>query len=100
MPELRSEVGKLTRSSVKRLITEMLGGSEELFQRLWKVRNAIVAHGGQAVTADVLHDVVELKLDAIELSFKSLRIAMGMSADGPPMPSPTVMITDAFLGAE
>lgn len=99
-PNCGAEVGTLTRSSVKSLITKTLGGSEELFQRLWKVRNAIVAHGGQAVTADVLHDVVELKLDAIELGFKSLRIAMGMPVDGPPMPSPTVMITDAFLGAE
>jgi hypothetical protein len=99
-PNCGAEVSKLTRSSVKSLVIKTLGGSEELFQRLWGARNAIVAHGGQAVTADVLHDVVELKLDAIDLVFKSLRIAMGMPIDGLPRPSPMVMITDTFLGAE
>jgi hypothetical protein len=99
-PKCGAEVDKLTRSSVKSLVTERLGGSEELFRRLWKARNAIVAHGGQAVTADVLYDVVELKLDAIDLAFKGLKIALDMSIDGSPKPSPAVMITDAFLGAE
>jgi hypothetical protein len=95
-----AEVSKLTRSSVKSLVVETLGESDELFQRLWKVRNAIVAHGGQAVTANVLADVVELKLEAIPLVFRGLKIAMGIPQDGPPNPSPMVMITDTFLVAE
>jgi hypothetical protein len=95
-----AETGKLTRSSVKTLVVEKLGADPKLFWRLWKARNTIVAHGSQAVTADVLLDVVDLKFDAIKLAFSGLKLALGLPIEGPPMPSQMQMMTDAFLGAE
>lgn len=99
-PHCQAPLGTLSRSSVRALVVSVLGGSRARFNRLWKLRNAIVAHGNKPVTADVLHDVVEMKLDAIRLAFKAMRLALGLPPDGPPQPSPIIMITDTFFGAE
>ena len=82
------------------LITSKLDGTEDKFRRLWKVRNAITAHGDDPVTADVLQDVVELKFDAVDFAFKGIKLALGLPVDGPPKPSQLFLITDAFLDAE
>lgn len=99
-PSCGADLGRLTRSSVKALVTDILGGTDDQFNRLWKLRNSIVAHGGQPVIADVLHELVEMKLDAVALAFKAMRLAFGLSPDGAPQPSHIVMATDTFFGAE
>ena len=99
-PYCGAELGKRTTSSVKMLVTSKLDGTEDKFRRLWKVRNAITAHGDEPVTADVLQDVVELKFDAVDFAFKGIKLALGLPVDGPPKPSQLFLITDAFLDAE
>jgi hypothetical protein len=99
-PNCGTEVGKLTRSSVKKLIVQNLGYNNKQFDRLWHIRNEIIAHGNKTVTADVINDVVEFKFDAIDLVYKGLKLAIGIPVGGPPHPHPSVMATDIFLGAE
>jgi hypothetical protein len=99
-PHCGAEIGRRATAPVKSLVVDLLGCSSEVFGRMWKARNAIVVHGGQPVTARVLHDIVELKLEAIRLVFKALRLAMDFEPDGSPHPSPALMMTDPFLGAD
>lgn len=99
-PQCQAETGKRTTASVKRLVVEVLGGTPELFKRLWDARNAVVAHGSRSVTADVLLEVVELRFDAIQLVFKALATALNLSPKTAPRPSPIVMVADPFLSAE
>jgi uncharacterized Zn finger protein (UPF0148 family) len=84
-------------SQVRELIVEKLNGKPELFDRLWKARNAIVAHGNQSITADVLVSLTELKFEAINLAFKSLKLHMGIPFEEKPLPNSSIFITDAFM---
>jgi hypothetical protein len=94
------ELGRRTTHSLKHLVTDVLGASPELFHALWSTRNAVVAHGGRAVTADVLREVVRLRLEAIRLVFRSVALALGLPAGIEPEPAPIVFFEDPFLHAQ
>jgi len=99
-PKCGEEIGKRTTNSLRRLLTDTLRASDNLFDRLWSTRNAVVAHGGRAVTAEVLQQVVELRLEAIQLVFQALGLALQLPPDAVPRPAQIVMFTDPFLNAE
>jgi len=84
-------------SLTRELIVSRLGVSPELFERLWKARNAVVAHGNLSVTPQVLLDLTELKFDAAILAFQSIKLGLGMPLDLPPSPSQAFFVTDAFM---
>lgn len=84
-------------SLTRELIVSRLGASGELFERLWRARNAIVAHGNLPVTPQVLLDLTELKFDAAILAFQSIKLGLGMPLDLPPSPSQAFFVTDAFM---
>ncbi len=82
---------------VNDLLTKHLGVSKDLSQRLWKARNAIVAHGNKPVKAETFLELTELKFDAITLAFSSIKLGLGIPLDSPPLPNPQYFITDAFM---
>ncbi len=84
-------------SLMRELIVTHLNASTELFDRLWKARNAIVAHGNLPITPEVLIELTELKFDAATLAFNSIKLGLGMPLDSPPLPNPAFFVTDAFM---
>jgi len=84
-------------SLIRELVTQKLGASEELWERLWKARNAIVAHGDKPVKAEVFLELTDLKFETVNLAFKSIKLGLGIPLDSPPMPNPDYFVTDAFL---
>jgi len=94
--QLEEEERSIT-SLTRELITSKLGASPELFERLWKARNAVVAHGNLSVTPQVLLELTELKFDAAVLAFQSIKLGLGIPLDLPPSPSQAFFVTDAFM---
>ena len=84
-------------SLMRKLVVTRLGASPELFERLWKTRNAIIAHGNQPVTPEIFLELTLLKFDAAKLSFKSIKLGLGMPLDSPPLPNQAFFITDAHM---
>lgn len=84
-------------SLMRELIVSRLGTPLELFNRLWKTRNAIIAHGNQPVTPETFLDLTLLKFDAAKLAFKSIKLGLGMSLDSPPLINQAFFITDAHM---
>ena len=84
-------------SLMRELIVSRLGASPKLFKRLWKARNAIVAHGNIPVTPEVFLELTELKFDAVKLAFQSIKLGLGIPLDSPPSPNQAFFITDAFM---
>ncbi len=84
-------------SLMRELIISRLGATLELFNRLWRARNAIVAHGNQPLTPEVFLELTELKFDAATLAFKSVKLGLGMPLDSPPYPNQAFFVTDAFM---
>jgi len=94
--ELETQEPSIT-SLMRELVVSRLGATSELFDRLWKVRNAIVAHGNQPVTAEVFLELTELKFDAANLAFQSIKLGLGIPLDSPPSPNQAFFVTDAFM---
>lgn len=94
--ELETRGPSLT-SLVRELVVSKLGASPELFKRMWKMRNAVVAHGNEPVTAEVVLELTELKFDAATLAFQGIKLSLGMPLDSPPSPNPGFFATDAYM---
>jgi hypothetical protein len=84
-------------SQMRELIVDKLNKDHGLFEQLWKARNSIVAHGNQLVTANELVHLTELKFEAIQLAFKSIKLYMGIPFEEKPLPSGSLFITDASM---
>ena len=82
---------------MRELLVSRLGTSTELFDRLWKTRNAIVAHGNRPLTPEVFLELAELKFNAANLAFQSIKLGLGIPLDSPPSPSQAFFVTDAFM---
>lgn len=94
--ELESQVPSIT-SLIRELVVSRLGTSPELFDRLWRARNAIVAHGNLPVTPEVIIELTELKFDAATLAFQSIKLSLGIPLDSLPSPNQAFFVTDAFM---
>jgi hypothetical protein len=94
--ELETQESSIT-SLMRELIVSKLGADPDLFERLWTARNAIVAHGNRPLTPEVFIELTELKFDAADLAFHSIKLALGMPPDSPPSPNQVFHITDAFM---
>lgn len=94
--ELETQEPSIT-SLMRELIVSRLGANPDLFDRLWKARNAIVAHGNRPLTAEVFLELTELKFDAANLAFQSIKLGLGMPLDSPPSPNQAFFVTDAFM---
>jgi len=84
-------------SLVKKLIVNKLGGDPSTFQRVWKARNAIAAHGNKAVTADVFRDLIALKFETAVLCYNGIKMALSIPVDENPKPSQTFFVSDPFM---
>jgi len=82
---------------MRELIVTRLGASSDLFNRLWKLRSAVVAHGNLPVTPEVLRELTELKYEAAILAYQSIKLSLGMPLDSPPSPQQLFFVTDAFM---
>jgi hypothetical protein len=93
--ELETQEPSIT-SLVRELVVSRLGAPPKLFKRLWKARNAIVAHGDRPFTPEVFLELTDLKFDAAILAFQSIKLGIGIPLDSPPSPSKDFFATDAF----
>ena len=84
-------------SQVRELVVSKLGASNELFERIWRARNAVIAHGNLPVTPNVILELTELKFDAANLAYGAIKFSLGMSLDSPPSPDQSFFATDAFM---
>lgn len=84
-------------SIVRELVVTRLGANPNLFDRLWKARSAIIAHGNRPLTAEVFVELTELKFDAANLAFQGIKLGLGIPIASPPSPNQTFSITDAFM---
>lgn len=84
-------------SLVRELIILKLGASKQLFERIWKVRNAVTAHGNLTVTPEVILDLTELKFEVAKLAYEAVKLSLGMPLELPPSPSQAFFVTDAFM---
>jgi hypothetical protein len=84
-------------SMMRELIVTKLGAKQELFERIWKARNAISAHGNRPVTPVVFIELTELKFDAVNLAFGSIKLSLGIPLNSPPSPNPMYFVTDAYM---
>jgi hypothetical protein len=84
-------------SQMRELIVDKLNEQTDLFEKLWKARNSIIAHGNKSVTAETLINLTELKFEAIKLAFKSIKLQMGIPFEEKPEPNKNIFITDAFM---
>jgi hypothetical protein len=82
---------------MRELVVERIGASPELFERIWQARNAALAQDEEAVTADVLRRLTELKFDAATLCYKAIKLALGMSLDAPPQLDPSLFVTSTLM---
>jgi hypothetical protein len=82
---------------MKVLLVDELGASSDLFEKLWKAMNAIVAHGNKPVEFKVFLELTELKFDAVKLAYKGIKLALGIPLNSPPNPDQAFFVTDAFM---
>jgi len=85
---------------VRELIVSRLGTSAELFDKVWKARNAVTAHGNLSVTPEVLLELTELKFETAKLAFQGINMMLGISLDSPQSPSDAFFKTDALMYAD
>ncbi|MEA1958483.1 MAG: hypothetical protein U9N44_02255 [Chloroflexota bacterium] len=97
-PKCRAEIEPVKpgiTALVHELVVNKLGTPENQFEKIWKARNAIVAHGNKTITADVLLEITELKYTAITLCFDGIKLAMGLAKENPPFPHQVNFVTPA-----
>jgi hypothetical protein len=85
---------------VRELVVEKLGSTPDQFARLWRARNALVAHGNQAVDAGSFVRLTELKFEAAMLCYKGIKLALGLPTDGPPNLDVSFFATSALMYVE
>jgi len=76
------------------LIISRLGAPEELFNSLWKARNAVIAHGNLPLTPEVALQLTELKIEAAKLAFQGIKLSFGIPLDAPQSPNKAFFRTD------
>jgi hypothetical protein len=99
-PECGAKLGNTQQSitsQVKELLVSKLGASNQLYKRMWKARNAVIAHGNVPITPDVIIELTNLKFEAANLAYKAIKLSLGMPLDSPPSPNQSLFITDAFM---
>lgn len=79
------------------LVVDKLGRPKEMFDRIWKVRNVVVAHGNETVTADTFLALTELKMDAATLCFDGIKLALGMNLERPPFLQDIFFISPSLM---
>jgi hypothetical protein len=85
-------------SLVKELITNELNAPEELADRIWTLRNKLVAHGNKTpLDADTFIELTELKFSAAELAFNGVSLAMGLDYRIAPALHKSFFVTDALM---
>jgi hypothetical protein len=82
---------------MRELVVGQLGSSPELFEKVWQARRAALGEDDQAVTAEVLRRLTELKYDAAELCYRAIKRAMGMPLDAPPQLEPSLFVTSTLM---
>jgi hypothetical protein len=82
---------------MRELVVDRIGAPSDLFERIWKARNAALAQDDQAVDADVLRALTELKLEAATLCYKAIKLALGMPLDAPPQLDPDLFVTSTLM---
>jgi len=82
---------------VRSLLVDRLGISKEKARELWGLRSAVVAHGGKAVSADVILKLTEAKFDVADLVFKAVGETFGLKEGSAPTPRRSFNVTDAFM---
>jgi hypothetical protein len=83
--------------SVRSLVVERLGAPVELFERVWRARNVVLAHSDEPVTAETLRVLTELKFDAATLCYQAIKLALGLPIDGPPALDRGQFITSTLM---
>ena len=84
-------------SLVRELIVSRLGASKKLFDKLWEMRNAVIAHGNLPVTPEIFLNLTELKMEAAKLAFQGIKLIIGIPFDSPQSPGQHFFKTDAFM---
>lgn len=84
-------------SMLRELVVKKLNAPPDLFEKLWKTRNAVVAHGNRPVTPDIFIELTELKFDSVNLAFSSIKLSLGLPINYPISPNQMYFITDAFM---
>ncbi len=97
--ELSDQEPSIT-SVVRELIVSRLGTPPELFDKLWKARNAVTSHGNLPVTPELLIELTELKFEAAKLAFQGIKMMLDISLDSPQSPSKAFFMTDALMYAD
>jgi hypothetical protein len=82
---------------MRELVVGQLGASPELFDKVWQARRAALGEDDQAVTAEVLRRLTELKYDAADLCYRAIKRAMGMPLDAPPQLDPSLFVTSTLM---
>jgi hypothetical protein len=82
---------------MRELVVERIGAPSDLFERVWQARNAALAQDDEAVTADVLRRLTELKLEAATLCYKAIKLALGTPLDAPPHLDPDLFVTSTLM---
>jgi hypothetical protein len=97
-PRCGSAAGEATEAErMRAVVVERLGAPAELFDRIWRARDAALAHGDQSVTAEALRRLTELKFDAATLCYKAIKLALGLPVDGPPALDRSQFITSTLM---
>ncbi len=82
---------------MRAFVVERLGAPAELFERIWRARDAALANGQESVTAEALRRLTELKFDAATLCYKAIKLALGLPVDGPPALDRSQFITSTLM---
>jgi hypothetical protein len=85
---------------VKRLLTEKLGADPKTAKKLWEYRNAVIAHGGKQVTAEIVVALTEAKFEAGTFAYKALGLALNIEPSECPAPTHSFFVTDAFMNLD
>jgi hypothetical protein len=85
---------------VRELVVKRLGATPGQFAAIWKLRNAVVAHGNQAVDAGMFLRLTELKFEAADLCYKGIKLVMGLPVEGPPRLDPSFFVTSSLMYVE
>ncbi|GAJ13156.1 unnamed protein product, partial [marine sediment metagenome] len=95
--EVLSETEQSITSLVRELVTHKLGASKSMFNKIWKARNAIIAHGNAPITPQTLLELTELKFEAGQLALEGIKLSFGIPKAEPPFLTQSFFITDAFM---
>jgi hypothetical protein len=82
------------------VITE-LSGNPDTYEKVWKKRNAITAHGNKLnIDADDFTDLTELKFEAAIWAYQGVNLALGLGLGEAQRPRPNFFVTDALMNLD